>query len=263
MQAEALNPPPLPLALLEPARGVSELITLPLAGALLTLAPKGDGHAVITMPGFLASDISMGPIRRYLRRQGYDTRPWTLGRNMGPQVVGHEGEYLAERVLEVHKETGRKVSLIGWSLGGVMAREVAKELPNEVRQVITLGSPFAAHPDSTSVGRLYRLITRHDTSTEEFRHLMRTIEDPPEYVPSTSIFSKTDGVVSWRGSLEKPSPMTDNIEVYASHIGIGVNPLVMYLLAERLALPEDEWKPFDRQAHPLLKLAFPSSGHDY
>lgn len=230
---------------------------------LLRAAPRGDGHPVITLPGFLGGDRSTGMIRRYIRGRGYDMRPWTLGQNLGPRAIGEEGEYLAERVLQVFQETRRKVSLVGWSLGGVMAREVAKELPNQVRQVITLGSPFAGNPNDTPVGRLYRRVTGHDTSSPEFVHMMKTISEPPPHVPSTAIFSKTDGVVHWRACIEPESPLTDNIEVRASHCGLGVHPLVMFLIAERLALPETDWAPFNRHATVWRKAAYPTSGHVY
>lgn len=263
MDAATAKPPPLALSLLEPGRAVGELMTLPAARVLLGMAPEGDGHAVVTMPGFLAGDRTTGPLRRSLSRQGYDARPWKLGRNLGPQMLGEDNIRLTERVLAVHRETGRKVSLIGWSLGGVMAREIAKQMPDVVRQVITLGSPFAGHPKASAVSRIYRAVTGQDTRSDDFHEMMAHIAEPPAHVPSTAIFTRTDGIVHWRGCLERPSPLTDNIEVYASHCGIGVNPLTMYLLADRLGQAEGAWRPFDRDAHPWLKLAFPSSGHSY
>ena len=257
----AAKRPPLPLALMEPGRAISELVTLPLARVLLTLAPKGDGHAVMAMPGFLASDRTTAPLRRYLGRQGYDTRPWTLGRNLGPQILGEDFQRLTDRIMQVYRESGGKVSLIGWSLGGVMAREIAKQMPDKVRQVITLGSPFGGHPEASSVESVYRAVSGDDTKSIEFREMMRNLAFPPPGVPSTAIYTKTDGIVNWRGCMERPAPLTDNIEVYASHCGIGVNPMVMYLLADRLAQAEGAWRPFDREAHPVLSLAYPSSGH--
>lgn len=260
------NPPPLSFSLLEPGRAVFEFATLPLAYALLPFVPKGDGHPVIALPGFYATDGSMYPLRKYLERHGYDTRPWELGRNTGPGNLGENLELLHDRVMEVHKETGRKVSLIGASLGGIMAREAAKQFPEDVRQVITLGSAFAGPPEASAAHSLIKAVLSEDAFSrlsEEFEDLLTSMSEPPKGVPTTSIFTKTDGVVNWRGCVEQPSPLTDNIEVYSSHVGLPTNAPVMYLLADRLSQPEDAWKPFDRNSHPLLPLIYPSSGHDY
>lgn len=260
------NPPPLSFSLLEPGRAVFEFATLPLAYALLPFVPKGDGHPVIALPGFYATDGSMYPLRKYLERHGYDTRPWELGRNTGPGNLGENLERLHDRVMEVHKETGRKVSLIGASLGGIMAREAAKQFPEDVRQVITLGSAFAGPPEASAAHTLIKAVFSEDTFSrlsEEFEDLLTSMSEPPKGVPTTSIFTKTDGVVNWRGCVEQPSPLTDNIEVYSSHVGLPTNAPVMYLLADRLSQPEDDWRPFDRNHHPLSQLIYPSSGHDY
>jgi pimeloyl-ACP methyl ester carboxylesterase len=152
------------------------------------------------------------------------------------------------------------VSLIGWSLGGVMSRELAKRFPQMVRQVVTLGSPFGGNPRASYAFNLYRAITGHDidpdTMAEEFEALRR----PPPRVPTTAIYSKTDGVVAWRNCVEQPGPLTDNIEVYASHCGLGVNPAVFFALADRLALPETDWQRFDRSS-TWRRYVYPSSGH--
>lgn len=132
---------------MEAGRAFGELSSLPLAEAALRFAPEGDGHAVLVCPGFLTSDRSTGLLRRFIRSKGYAVHGWELGRNMGPGTAGENGERLAERVISLYRASRRKVSLVGWSLGGVLAREIAKRLPDQVRQVITLGSPLSVGPE--------------------------------------------------------------------------------------------------------------------
>jgi pimeloyl-ACP methyl ester carboxylesterase len=147
-----------------------------------------------------------------------------------------------ERLSSLHREHGRAVSLIGWSLGGIYARELAKAMPDAVRQVITLGTPFTGHPKATNAWRIYEWATGHKIGAPDIHEPLRTA--PP--VPTTSIFSRSDGVVAWQCSLERESAHTENIEVQASHLGMGMNPLALYAIADRLAQPEDDWQPFDR-----------------
>ena len=246
------------LALAELHRAAVELGTLPLAAPILQLAPRGDGHPVLVMPGFTASDVSTGILRRYLGSLGYDTYAWELGRNLGPRAIGREGEKLVERLRTIHKQTGKKVSLVGWSLGGVMARQLSRRAPDAVRQVISLGSPFTGDPRATTVWRLYEYLSGQKlTDADAQRQLKESRKAPP--VPSTAIYSKSDGVVAWQNCIEPASATTDNIEVYGSHCGLGVNPAVLYAVADRLAQREDEWAPFERGG---WRAAFyPSSGH--
>ena len=254
----AIKAPPTLLALAELHRAVVELTTLPIAAPILRLAPRGDGHPVLVMPGFTASDVSTGILRRYLASLGYDTHAWELGRNLGPRAIGREGEKLVERLKAIHDATGKKVSLVGWSLGGVMARQLSRQAPETVRQVISLGSPFTGDPRATTVWRLYEYVSGQKMSDKDTqRQLKESRKAPP--VPSTAIYSKTDGVVAWQNCIEPASATTDNIEVYGSHCGLGVNPAVLYAVADRLAQAEDGWAPFDRGG---WKGAFyPSSGH--
>ena len=207
---------------------------------LLPLAPRGDGHPVIVYPGLLAGDRSTGVLRRFLARLGYAVIPSGIKRNLGPR----DGvlEALRDGLLAARREHRRKVSLIGWSLGGVYARELAKEYPEDVRQVVTMGTPFTGHPKATNAWRIYEFFTGHRIGTPELHEPLR--EPPP--VPTTSIFSRTDGVVSWQCCVEKEGPAAENIEVEASHLGMGFNPMVLYAVADRLAQPEGGWQPFDR-----------------
>jgi len=236
-----LRPPGLSLLLAE-ARGLFELNASLLLSPLLMRAPKGDGHPVLALPGFLASDLSMLPMRRYLSELGYDAHAWRMGRNLGG--LSRMRDALRDRLAEIHAATGRKVSLVGWSLGGVYARDLALQAPEMVRYVITLGSPFANDVRATNATRLYEALSGE--RVEDFAELRAAIAgDLP--VPATSIYSRSDGVVNWRTCLLQPSETAENIEVhFASHIGLGVNPAALWAVADRLAQPEGEFWPFDR-----------------
>jgi hypothetical protein len=215
---------------------------LSLAGSpLLRRAPPGDGHTVMVFPGLGASDWSTQPMRRFLGRLGYDTHGWDQGMNCGPRT-GVLEECLA-RLINLAEASAGKVSLIGWSLGGIYARELAKLRPDLVRTVQTLGTPFAGPPSATNAWSLYRLASGHHHPTPaELKALRRS---PP--VPTTSIYSRSDGVVAWQCSVQ-PHDETDgpseNIEIPASHLGIGFHPLSLLTLADRLGQPENQWQPF-------------------
>src|ERR1700726_4806629 len=154
--AGRLRPPGLGLLLAE-ARGIFEFTAGLLLSPLLMRAPRGDGHAVLTLPGFLASDLSMAPMRRYLKELGYDCYAWKMGRNIGG--VSRMRAALRDRLAEIHAATGRKISIVGWSLGGVYARDLALQAPDMVRYVVTLGSPFANDVRATNATRLYEALS--------------------------------------------------------------------------------------------------------
>ena len=258
-----LSRPPLGFALLEAGRALGEMSLLPVAELPLRAAPSGDGHPVIVCSGFLTSDTSTSLLRRFIRSKGYRTYGWNLGRNLGPGAAGGNFELLADWVISVYRQSRRKVSLVGWSLGGVMARELAKQMPDQVRQVITLGSPISGQVEASTISWIYNQIASPSDHGEELQKLMDNLHTPPKHVPSTSIFTKSDGIVHWRGCIERKTSMTDNIEVYASHCGLGVNPIVFFAIADRLALPENDWSPFDRKASPWRRAVYPSCGHVY
>ena len=239
--AGAPTAPPLPLFLLEGHRAVLESLTLRPALPLLRSAPRGDGHPVLVMPGFTAGDGSTLVVRRYLRTLGYSAKAWKLGLNLGPRAGLRDRLY--HRVSRIAQRHGRKVSLVGWSLGGIYAREIAKAMPDHVRQVVSLGSPFADAGGSSNIGRLFDLVSRGEP--RRGGRLAEALREPPP-CPSTSILSRTDGVVHWRSCLEPDAHHTENIEVPGSHCGLGVNPLVLYALADRLSQPEGAWSPFAR-----------------
>lgn len=243
-------PSPL-LALTELPRALFELGTLPMAAGWLSSAPRGDGHPVMVLPGFMTTDRSTGLLRRYLKRLGYDVYAWELGRNLGPRAIGLEGEKLIARLSHIHKTTGQPVSLVGWSLGGVLARLVASRMPDHVRQVISLGSPFTGDPRASNVWRTYQFMTGQKIGSNHTRDQLREVAEAPP-VPTTAIYSKGDGVVAWQNCVDVPSDLVENIEVRGSHCGLGVNASVMFAVADRLAQDPANWQPFARDGVKAL-----------
>ena len=233
------SPPSKLLMFLEGGRALVELGALAHAYPLLRAAPRGDGHSVLVLPGLIADDASTALLRRYLAAQGYDPHGWKQGANRGPRV-GVEQRML-DQLQELHATSGRTVSVIGWSLGGVYARELARRAPQAVRQVVTLGSPLRGAPTATNAWRVYELASGMSAhASDHHRHS----EAPP--VPSTAIFSRSDGIVAWQCSLEDDGPQTESIEVIGSHCGLGHHPAALYAIADRLAQPAGGWAPFER-----------------
>jgi hypothetical protein len=210
---------------------------------LLLTAPRGDGHPVLVLPGFLVSDISTTLLRKYLTLLGYDAYGWELGRNLGG--VARMRSKLRDRLREIHAKTGKKVSLVGWSLGGVYARDLALAMPETVRSVITLGSPLSRSPNASNISDVYEMVSGEgpwDPGSHEFDAIGGKLA-----MPSTSIWSRIDGVVSWKASVLRNDPRGENIEVIgASHIGLGANAAVLWAVADRLAQPDGTFTPFAR-----------------
>lgn len=195
--------------------------------------PRGDGHAVMVIPGFGASDRATAPLRRALQRLGYDVEGWGQGRNLG--MRREIGQALHERIGALHERSG-PVSLIGWSLGGVFAREMARSSPERVRRVITLGSPISHHPKANNMERLFQLANpRHSSGEVDWDAFTRREAPPP--VACTAIYTDTDGVVAARCCRELPARHTENVRVRGSHIGLPANPAVLEVIATRLPMP--------------------------
>ncbi len=227
------------LRLLLEVRAPWEFAAMLAARPWLSRQPAGDGHPVLVFPGLGASDLTTLTLRNFLRARGYTAYPWKQGFNLGPRrgVL----DTAREQLRQLARHHGCQVSLVGWSLGGVYARELAKEQPEHARCVITLGTPFAGHPRATNAWRLYELVSGqkvHDTAQ------LATLRDPPP-CPTTSIYSKTDGVVAWQCSINAPAPRVENIEVRSSHLGMGMNPLALAAIADRLAQDPARWQPFE------------------
>jgi pimeloyl-ACP methyl ester carboxylesterase len=240
--------PPSKLLLLLEGRAAGELLTTLVLRRWLRRLPTGDGHPVLLLPGFLASDLSTRPLRRFLRDRGYWAHRWKLGRNLGPRE-GLEAA-LTRRLEEIHQQHERQVSLVGWSLGGVYARVMANRHPEQIRTVISLGSPFARDTRANNSWRLYEAITGQRLDQIEPDRLAEVRRTPP--VPTTSIFSRSDGVTAWRSALEVEGPQSESVQVPGSHLGLGFNPLVLYVIADRLAQPLGSWQPLFRagKSHP-------------
>lgn len=253
-----VRPPSALLALTELPRTFADLTALSWAAApLMALAPRGDGHPVLVMPGFLTTDASTVILRGFLKHLGYDVRAWSLGRNVGPKAIGVNGEKLIAKVREIHAETGQTVSVVGWSLGGVMARLAAQYAPEAVRQVITLGSPFAGSPKATNVWRLYEAVSGHSVDDDMNSKMLDDCACGLK-VPSTAIYSRNDGIVAWQICRGGEAEQAENIEVHGAHCGLGVNPAALYAIADRLALADGEWTPFKPSG--IKALMYPHAG---
>ena len=246
----SIDPPSKKLLVSEAGRVFSSISSLMLGFPLLNYAPHGDGHPVLVLPGFLSGDTSTLPLRLFLKSRGYDAHGWELGINYGrgidpESMIPADSKTLA-KVRQLHETTGRKVSIIGWSLGGIYAREIARITPASVRTVITLASPFRGERKASNVWRTFERVSGHklDELPDELYERART--SPP--VPTTAIYTKTDGITAWETCVEDLPNCGDceNIELETSHLGIGFSPIALWAIADRLAQPEGQWKPFEK-----------------
>ena len=232
----------------EQLRASAEAVAFITALPALSVGPRGDGHRVLVLPGLMADDRSTLGLRQVLRSRGYRAHGWRLGPNIGPTMRIQEG--LIRRLTQLSAAGQEPVSIVGWSLGGMLARELARRHPACVRSVITLGSPFRLNPredpDATHAGRIFYAFRRWHT---EF------LESPsgehhrsPLQMPATSIYSRVDGVVPWQACLDLPGPLRENIEVAASHLGLGLHPEVLAIVLDRLSQPVGAWQPMTATA---------------
>lgn len=250
---DAAARPPLHLYATDFMRSGVDYWALTASGPLLSTVPRGDRHPVLVLPGFMTSDLSTVTLRTMLRSAGYRAHGWRLGRNIGPSAAIVEG--LRNRLDGLTRTYGQPISVIGWSLGGIFARQLAREAPDQVRQVITLGSPIRlARHDQSWAGSLYaRFAPVHITELD----LPLERDAPPLPVPATSIYSRIDGIVAWQTCLDEPGPQAENIAIWASHFGFGHHPAAIWAIADRLAQRRGEWRPFEPPA--LLRAAFPAA----
>ena len=230
-----------PLLILGESRAMFEAASLVPFAPLLARAPRGDGHPVIVIPPFGAGDVLTTVARRFIGGLGYEVHRWGRKEILG---LNRLATVAVARLEEIHRASGRTVSLVGHSLGGIYAREIARSAPELVRSVITVGSPFAGDLKSNYVWPLYESVTGTRIAGMPSEFMERMNEPPP--VPSTAIYSRTDGVASWQSCIEHSGPTAENIGVQSSHIGLLHHPLVLYLIADRLAEPLGAWKPFKR-----------------
>lgn len=244
---------PAPRLLLLEQRALFELGALAAAAPWLRAVGRGDRHPVLVLPGFTASDRTTTLLRVQLRTWGYWAHGWQQGRNWGPTPAVVEG--IVERLHELHERHGQRVTLIGWSLGGIYARELARRFPDEVRSVISLGSPYRiSMEDRSTVSPLVdRLRPAFEARRPAGAEWLPEEDKPRLEVPATSIYSRTDSIVRWHLCIDRVSPIAENIEVRGSHTGLVVNPAVLYAIGDRLAQPADDWRPFSAPA-PLRRL---------
>ena len=247
--------PSMLLLLSEPSRALLEWgLNIPFGG-FNKKEKTGDGHPVLVMPGFMSSARSTSFLRKYIDSLGYDVYDWGLGRNVGKIEFL---ELLIEKIDEIYNTTGEQVSLVGWSLGGVFARQVAKERPEQIRQVITLGSPFSGLTEPNNAAWLYSLIT----GGKKVKNVNQTfLEDLPlpAPVPTTAIYSKEDGVVPWKMCLEKnEDEIHQNIQVRGSHIGLGLNPSLLSIIENRLKQSTKNWTKFKKRGLLNKYVFFPN-----
>jgi pimeloyl-ACP methyl ester carboxylesterase len=244
--------PSLALFITEPGRALADYGAMLATSSTVLRAPRGDGHPVLVLPGLLAEDASTATMRVYLRSLGYEVHGWRLGRNLGPTPAILDG--MTARLEALHRASGRSVSLVGWSLGGIFARELARSRPALVRQVITLGSPFGlSNPGDSRADAAYRRLGMLHVSPDSIPRHERLSRPIP--VPTTAVYSRLDGVVPWRACINIAGRRSENVEVYSSHLGLGHNAAVLWVIADRLTQPEGAWQPF--RVPSLVRHFFP------
>ncbi len=211
-------------------RAVFEAAMLLPAAPLLATQNRGDGRQVMLLPGLLTDDRSTWPLRRFLQFLGYETLPWGLGRNYGQPEK--DVDRIIDRISGVRRRD-EPITLIGWSLGGVIARGVALRDPVAVREVITLGTPVEGGPKYTAAGD--RFAARQGINLDDLERHIHEINAAGINCPLTVIYSRSDGVVGWRAAIDRYNAHARHERVPGSHFGLGVNPLVWKLIAQTLS----------------------------
>lgn len=204
--------------------------------ANFTSWPRGQGRAIMIVPGFGQSGGTTATLRDALKRSGFTVYDWGQGRNQGLKS-GMTAKLLV-RIGEITRQHGGNVALVGWSLGGVIARELARKTPSQINRVITLGSPIAG-PQATTIQAIFSLLNRKSNRKDGFS--AKRYAPPP--VPCTAIYTRQDGIVNWQASMEPAAPNTENIEVNGSHLGLGYNPWVWHIICHRCS-PETFELPY-------------------
>jgi pimeloyl-ACP methyl ester carboxylesterase len=239
---------------MELGRVMLEIGSTAMLGPILRTLPEGDGHTIMTIPGFMGADGSTSQLRRFLNRRGYNAIPWGLGRNAAEVRSEDIDDFLEHREkMEViiagraereFRASGRKVTLIGWSLGGLYAVAVAHRFPQWVRQVITLGTPFG-DPRGTALYSIMGRIYENEDNVDEAalqRWVEHTYSGGELTVPVLTLFSESDGIVGAGIARCQGDPRyVTNMAVVASHVGFPFNPLVFAVIANHLVEPHERW----------------------
>ncbi len=226
---------PTPNRLVGEALGLLELPRLLTRFPELSRQPRGSGQRVLVLPGFGAGDGSTSVLRTYMRWLGYRPRGWGLGRNGGevPELLPR----VVERLESLAREEGGPIGLIGWSLGGYLAREAARECPQAASRVITLGSPVVGGPKYTAVAAAYR---RRGVDLDAIEAAVAERNRQTLETPVTAIYSRRDGVVAWKACIDRHTPDVEHVEVETTHLGLGFSPDVYRIVAERLARSREQ-----------------------
>ena len=200
---------------------------------MLAAAQRGDGRPVLTLPGLFVSDRSNFIMRRYLNALGYRAFGWGLGHNFSLRTIGAGGEKLRDRIATIAEETGQPVTLVGVSLGGIMARLAAQRWPGNVREVITVASPFAGNPRATNLWRTYERLTGERVDDSRQQALLAEAAAPLP-VPATAIWSRDDGLVNGMICHAPDDSSCRSIEVRSSHMGVQLKPEILRTIADVL-----------------------------
>ena len=248
--------PSLFLAITEAGRALTELgINYPYQSLSKSPQEEADGHPVMVLPGFMSTKSSTKLLREHVAKLGYPVYDWGMGRNFGKM------EYMAalvERLEKIQEKHGQKVSIIGWSLGGVFAREIAKARPDLVRQVVTMGSPFQDITHPNNVAWIYTLISGGKRVEDTDWALLENMPKPAP-VPTTAIYTKEDGIVPWHVCMEmQEDSLHQNIQVRGSHFGLGVNSSVFWIISDRLKYDKSNWRHFKAESYVKELLFYPS-----
>lgn len=235
-------------------RAAFEACSLAYAYPWLLQAEPGEGRPVLVVPGFTQSDNATYFVRRYLKRLGYDVYGWKQGVNNG--LCADKFAALEQRLSAIHRQTATRVALIGWSLGGFYVRALANKHSAQVSGLMTVGTTFSMPTPravNRGINRLYGQLNPYQQMDGFFQRSDLWESRPP--MPSSSIYSKGDGVNNWRFCLDAPSELSENIQVWGSYSGMAVNPMVYHVLADRLGQLAGHWQPYQR--HRLLQRAMP------
>lgn len=255
---ERLPPPRWVLTLLEPVRMPVELGWSLALDRLTAGSAVGAGRPVLVLPGFSANDLMTARLRGHLRKHGFVVYGWGLGRNHGLTDTIVEG--VLERFDEVATQHDEPISLVGWSFGGLLARWLAHERPGQVRQVVTLGSPWRAEGEITRTTPLFERSARRHGLSGRAREIVTRLREPLP-VPLTVLYSRTDGMVNWRGCTAGPGEQVEDIAVPSSHAGLPSNPIALAVLTDRLA-QHDAAHPVPFAWSALLRGTLPTAPRD-
>lgn len=240
------------LTLLEVPRVLGELTASKVIDLVAPRRPSGEGEPVLVIPGFQSTDGMTGRLRGHLKRHGFRVHGWGLGANLG--LTDELVDGLIERFESLRDRYDEPISIVGWSFGGVLARWLAHTYPDDVRQIICLGSPWRADGERTRATAMFERSRRKHGISDRARPMVDLMRGPIP-VPCTAVWSRTDGIVPSHGCVVEVSdhPPAENIVVPSSHVGMVANPLVLDVVVDRLTQDPADWQPFAWRTALLTK----------